>query len=289
VEAGSVSEAARRLGLPRPTLSRQLSRLEEDLGVALLLRTTRKVCTTASGQRLYDRVAPLLTELDEAEQETRSESQEVRGLVRVSALPLVAAPLSRVCIALKHAHPGLRVEVVANVHLVDLRSEGFDVALWAGDLRDPDLISRPVAVGNVGLVAAGTYLAEHGTPDSVDALAQHTLLTGHNLSGHPRTWWPRRDGTRFRIRPGFVSDHYGLLKQATIEGMGIAMLSDLNCREAIDDGRLLRVLPEIVGYAATLQVVFPRRSLMPARLRVFLDALFQHFEVSPGTESPYGS
>jgi DNA-binding transcriptional LysR family regulator len=280
VETGNVSAAAARLGQPRATVSRALSALEADLGVALVARTTRRVTPTPAGQRLYERIRPLLDAWGEVEAETRAEAWDVRGAVRVSAIPLAAAALAPVCAALQREHPHLSVELVANVHLPDLRGDTYDVAIWAGDLRDPDLVSRPLSGGWVGLVASPDYLNRAGVPASIADLEGHALLRGHSGSSRPRVWWPLRDGGRFRVDGRFVTNDHVLLYEAALAGMGIALLSDVSVREALADGRLVRVLPE-VGQHAVLRVIVAQRALRPARVRVFVDAVFQHFERHP--------
>lgn len=280
VEAGNVTLAAKRLGLPRPSVSRLLAALEAHLGVALLIRTTRKVTPTPAGQRLYERVRPLLDEWHAIESATRSEAREVRGVVRVSVIPLAAGALAPVCATLHRRHPKLSVEITANVQLVDLKSGAYDVALWAGELRDPELVSRPISAGWVGLVASPEYLRRAGTPRTVEELAQHALLRGHNASARPREWWPLRDGGRFRVDGRFVTNDHVLLHEAALAGMGIALLTDVTCAASLREGKLVRVLGE-VGQQATLRVIVARRSLMPARVRVFVDAVLEEFERRP--------
>lgn len=282
VRTGNITVAARELRVPRVTVSRSLARLEADLGVALVTRTTRRVAATPAGQRLYERVQPLLEEWRAAEQGVRDDAHEVQGTVRVSSLPILTPALGPVCRGLRAAHPRLGIEIVANVRLVDLRSEGFDVAIWAGDVRDPDLVCRRLTVGHVGLVAAPSYLRRRPAPETVDELASHELLRGHNSRNQPRTWWPLLSGGRVRVDGHFVTNDHALLRAAAIEGQGIALLSDVNCERAIADGRLVRVLEREVGNEAVVWVIVAQRSAMPTRVRVFVDATFAHFRLRPG-------
>jgi DNA-binding transcriptional LysR family regulator len=280
VETGNVSAAARVLGLPRPTVSRLLTALEAHLGVALVLRNTRRVTPTAAGQRLYQRVRPLLDEWRSVEEDVRSEAKDVRGAVRVSAIPLVCGALAPVTTRLLRRHANLSVEVVANVQLVDVRSGEYDAAIWAGELKDPELVTRTLSVGWVGLVASPEYLRRAGTPATVADLARHTLLRGHSASARPRVWWPLRSGGRFRVDGAFVTNDHALLQSAAVAGLGIALVPDFTCGDVLRDGRLVRVLPE-VGQDASLRVVVARRALLPARVRVFVDAVFEHFAHNP--------
>lgn len=282
VRSGNITLAAHELRQPRATVSRSLARLEADLAVALVTRTTRRVVPTAAGQRLYERVAPLLDEWAAMEQEAREDAHEVRGAVRVSVLPILAPALAPVCRALAIDHPGLRIEVVANVRLVDLRSEGFDVAIWAGDVRDPDLVCRRLAVGQVGLYASPAYLSRRGTPTGPEQLVEHDLLRGHNNRNQPRTWWPLRSGGRVRVDGAFVTNDHVLLRAAALQGQGIALLSQHDGHEEVVAGRLAPVLAAEVGNTAVAWVVVAQRALIPVRLRTFIDAVFAHFHWEDG-------
>lgn len=286
VRAGNITVAAHELRVPRATVSRSLARLEADLGVALVTRTTRRVAATPAGQRLYERILPLLAEWHAVEQGVRDDAHEVRGTVRVSALPILTPALGPACQGLRAAHPALGFEIVANVRLVDLRSEGFDVAIWAGDVRDPDLVCRKLTVDHVGLVAAPSYLDRRPAPERVDQLLSHELLRGHNSRNQPRTWWPLLSGGRVRVDGRFVTNDHTLLRAAAIQGQGIALMSDVNCERAIADGRLVRVLEREVGNEAVVWVIVPQRSPLPTRVRVFIDAVFEHFRPRPGVLEP---
>lgn len=282
VRTENITVAARELRVPRATVSRSLARLEADLGVSLVTRTTRRVTATPAGQRLYERVSPLLAEWLAVEQDAREDAHEVQGTVRVSALPILTPALGPVCRGLRVAHPRLSIEIVANVRLVDLRSEGFDLAIWAGDIRDPDLICRRLTVGHVGLVASPAYLRGRPAPETVDQLASHELLRGHNARSQPRTWWPLLAGGHVRVGGHFVTNDHALLRAAALEGQGIALLTELHYQQAVADGRLVRVLEREVGNDAVVWVIVAQRSLAPARVRVFIDALFAHFHLPPG-------
>lgn len=279
LRTGSITNAAAELGLPRPTVSRQLQRLETDLGLALVHRTTRRITPTSAGQRLFDRLQPLVEAWEEVETELRSEALDLVGTVRLSVLPLVAAHLAPVLVALQGAHPRLQIEVVANVRLVDLRAEGFDAAIWAGDPRDTSLVSRTLAVGGVGLFGSPAYLERAGTPQHLDELASHVLLRGHSGSGRPRVYWPLVDGGRVRVDGRFVTNDAFLLRQAAIEGLGLALLSELNTANAVASGTLVRVLGDVVGEQAQVRLLTAERNRLPLRVRTVIDALTAGFEV----------
>ncbi len=286
VRTGNITSAAHQLAVPRATVSRALARLEADLGVSLLNRTTRRVSATPAGHDLYERVAPLLDEWTAIEAGIQEASHQVRGTVRVSAIPLLMPAMAPVCSAVRAAHPHLHLELVANVRLVDLRSEGFDLAIWAGDVRDPDLVARRLVVGHVGLVASPAYLERRGTPRTVGELASHELIRGHNARNQPRQWWPLVDGGRVRVDGHLVSNDHALIRAAALAGEGIALMTDVNVERSLAEGRLVRVLPADIGTDADVWVITAQRALLPARVRVFIDALLACFELPPGVLEP---
>ncbi len=250
--------------------------------MSLVTRTTRRVAATPAGQRLYERVQPLLDEWTAVELGVREEAHAIKGTVRMSALPILTPALGPMCASLRSAHPQLTLEIVANVRLVDLTTEGFDLALWAGDVRNPDLICRRLTVGHVGLVASPAYLRRRPAPRSADQLASHELLRGHNGSSQPRNWWPLLSGGRVRVDGHFVTNDHALLRAAALQGQGIALLSDVNCERALAEGRLERVLEHEVGHEAVVWVITAQRSPSSLRVRAVMDALFAHFHLKPG-------
>lgn len=286
VRSGNITVAARQLGVPRATVSRALAQLEADLGVSLVNRTTRRVTATPGGHDLFERVVPLLDEWAALEAGVQEASHRVRGTVRISAIPLLMPALAPVCAAVRAAHPELSMELVANVRLVDLRSEGFDLAIWAGDVRDPDLVARRLTVGHVGLVASPAYLARRGTPRTVEELAAHELIRGHNSRNQPRQWWPLVGGGRVRVDGHLVSNDHALIRAAALAGEGIALMTDVNVERSLADGRLVRVLEREVGTDADVWVLTAQRAMLPARVRVFVDALLARFELPPGALEP---
>lgn len=277
VETQSISASARALGLARPTLSRRLQRLEADLGVPLLTRTTRRVLPTRTGERLYQRIRPLLQSLHSVEQDLLDEASEPRGTLRVSVPPLIAASMAPICAQLHQRFPKLSVELVATLRFVDLSAEGFDVALRAGLPRDADLISRPLFPSRIGAVAAPDYLATTTPLHTLADLTNQPLLLGHTQTGQPRTWWPTLDGGRIRVNGRFVTDDRQLLKEMALAGQGIALLSEHNCGQAIANGRLQWVLPDLIGATMSLHVVYPQRHTLPPRVRAFVHAVVTYF------------
>ena len=272
VEQGSVSAAARVLGVPRPTVSRRLARLEERLGERLIRRGARQVTVTRAGRQLYQKVRGPLDRLAAAAREILDQPDAPRGLLRVAIPPLLAEPLAPLLLDFQGRYSGVALEVLTETRFVELTAEGFDVALRAGVLRNPALVQRKLLTMHAGAYAAPSYLAARGTPRNVAELAPHSLLRGYGARNDPRRWWPLADGGRLPVGGTFLSNDRSLLRAACVAGHGIALLADVPRL----DPSLVPVLPE-VGARMALHVVYPERELLPPRSRVFIDAVVEFF------------
>ncbi|MGE0786182.1 MAG: LysR family transcriptional regulator [Sandaracinaceae bacterium] len=281
VAHGNITAAAAELGVSRPTLSRQLAALEAELGLALLHRTTRSVKPTALGRRIYEQARPHLDGLARLEVSARDEREGVLGTLRVSVPPVIADEIARVLVALRREHPRLTVELLADIRWADLRSDGVEVALRAGRVRDPELVRRKLGARDVYAVASPRYLEKHGALRVAEDLASHDVLLGISPEGEPQRTWPLRDGGRVTVSGGFVSDdQVGLMAAAEADG-GIALVSEVSAARAIAAGRLVQVLPDLVGARLVLYAVHAQRRRQPARVRAFIDALVKHFAKGP--------
>ena len=275
VDRGTITDAASALGISRPTLSRQLARLEESLGLALLHRTTRQVRVTPQGRQLYEQLRPVFDDVDRIEARLQQERTEAVGWVRISVPPVIAVDLYPTLHGLRERHPKLGVEVIADVRHLDLRSDEIDVAVRAGRIRDPELVQRRLGKREVYAVASPAYLERRGRPASVADLREHDLLRGHDAEGRPQSWWPSRTGDQITVDGAFVSNDQRVLLEAALAGAGIALVSDVSAGRPIADGTLERVLPDALGTVLVLHAVFARRTLQPASVRVCVDALVE--------------
>ncbi len=273
VEHGTITDAAARMHVSRPTLSRQLAALEERLGLALLHRTTRRVRPTPRGRRLYEELRPLVDDLDTIEAQLHEARREPVGWLRVSVPPLIASDVFPALDGLRLAHPKLSVELIADQRWADLHSDRIDVALRAGKVGDPSLVQRRLGVRDVYAVASPAYVQAHGLPESVEELREHAVLRGQDPRGDAKTSWPSWDGPRIPVDGRFVSNDQRVLLEAALRGSGIALISDVSAGHHVAEGRLQRVLPEVIGTALVLHAVFARRTLQPASVRVCIDAL----------------
>lgn len=279
VEAGSISAAAREARMPRETLSRQLARLEERLGARLLHRGARGLTLTPPGELLYTRARPLVIAAREAAAAVQTLDETPSGVLRVSAPPGAAAVFFGPLISsFIEKYPAVSLEVFSTSRYVDLVSEGVDVALRAGIIEDSGLIGRTLWNGDICAVAAPRYLAARGTPQAPEALAGHDCLLGMTGAMLPHKHWPLRDGGQVAVAGRLVSNNLSLLHIVAEAGLGIALLPRAFVARALQDGRLVPVLPEQVGAQTVMRLVFLERRLMPAKVRAFIDHIVEGVE-----------
>ncbi len=274
VEAGSVSAASRAMGVPRETVSRQLSRLEERLGLRLLHRSTRRLVPTPAGDTLYARARPLIAAARDAAEEVRQLDDVPRGLVRISVPPGGgAARMGEVISGFLLRWPEVQVELVASARHVDLAAEGYDLALRAGTIRDPSLVARKLWRSETLALASPGYLRARGTPQAVEDLAAHSCVLGMAGGTQPARRWPLRAGGEIPVQGRFVSDDLSAQLAACRAGIGIALLPQMPMVQAeLEAGGLVEVLPGVLGTETSISLVMVERVLLPARVR----ALFDH-------------
>lgn len=272
VEGGTFSAAARVLGLPVSTVSRQVSRLEARLGVRLLNRSTRRVTPTAPGQRYFERCRRIVAESREAEEEVRQMHGAPRGLLRISAPPtgLRATLVEDLIAAFMARYPDIEVELMAESRYVDLVAEGYDLALRGGILRDSALTVRRLIRMRTGLVASPDYLARRGRPRRVADLARHDLLVQRAPGRQPR--WPLSPRGSIPVRGRLVTNDMAVSRAAAIAGLGISYIPLVLVDHELERGLLEHVLPNAVGRDTDgLHLVYPQGRLLAARVRAFVD------------------
>jgi DNA-binding transcriptional LysR family regulator len=272
VEGGTFSAASRTLGLPVSTISRQVSRLEERLGVRLLNRTTRHVTPTGPGQSYYERARRIVAENIEAEEEVRQLHGQPRGLLRISAPPsgLRATLVEDLVAAFLQRYPEIDVELAAESRYVDLVAEGYDLALRGGILRDSSLTARRLLRMRTGLVAAPAYLERRGRPRRVADLARHDLVVQRTPGRQPR--WPLAPRGSLPVRGRLTTNDLALSRTAAVAGIGIAYMPLMLVDQELAAGLLESVLPQAVGRDTDgLHLVYPQGRLLAAKVRAFID------------------
>lgn len=281
VEARSISRAARELGVPRPTVSRRLARLEEKLGVRLLRRTTRSMTLTDAGEALYARARGVLAAVRDAEASVRQSDNAVRGALRVSAPPLNSAEFGAMIAGFVGRYPDVRLELDLTTRHVEFAAGAYDVAIRAGERLPPGLIARNLARTRLVLVGAPAYLGRRGTPRRVAELAKHACLVGFALGEHPATHWPLARGGRVRVEAVMATNDLAVLRASALAGNGLALLPLPFVYDDLVGGALVAVLPERVGTESHIAVVYPEREFVPPAVRAFVDAVVAWAKQAP--------
>lgn len=275
---GSFSAAGREMNIPQPTVSRIISQLEKNVGAALLIRTTRAVGLTEAGSDFIARLEPILTALDEAEQAARG-SDELRGVLRVglSSTFAIRALVPRLPKFLDR-HPQLRVELLMDDLRQDLVSEGVDVALRFGALQDSSAMAKRIGSTPRIIAAAPGYLKRAGTPQVPADLANHSVIVGPSIAGH--VWSFRHEGTAFSVRvDGRLSVSVNEVSTvAAVAEMGIISMSLAGCAKEIEDGTLVRLLPEWDMGTFDVNAVFAAGRAAKPSARAFADFLIDELD-----------
>lgn len=274
---GGFAIAARELGVAPSTLAKAVGRLERTLGVRLFHRTTRQVRLTADGSRLFERCQRVLAELGEMQAEASGARATVSGELRLSAPVCYGKRFVLPRLAwLREQHPQLRFDVRLSDSFVDLLQQGIDLAVRIGTLQDSALVARRIDSQQLLLVASPAYLARRGEPRRIDDLARHDAIVFRMPStGRDRPWQFRQRGETLELRPEralLVSETEGLADAARL-GAGICQLPDNVVDRALHAGELVELLPASRPAPMPIHLVHASARLVPARLRVALDAL----------------
>ena len=271
----SFRRAAAELGVTPSAISQAVRVLEERIGAALFIRTTRSVGLTEAGQQFLSRAKPAFEELVAASDAARDLGQRPRGLLRLSVpravVPLLLDPL----IASFHeAYPEVEVEIAASNQLIDLASEGFDAGIRLGQFVEADMVALPLT-SPLRLVVVGSpaYFRGRSRPERTDDLRQHACLRWRKSSGALAPWSFNNDGNAVEIAVSgpFIAHDFPTMLGAAMEGIGLAQLPEPMVAEGLQSGKLIEVLKPLAPVIPGVFLYYPsRRQLMP-KLRAFID------------------
>jgi DNA-binding transcriptional LysR family regulator len=281
VAHGGFAPAGRALRQPKSKLSRRVAQLEERLGVRLIERSTRRFRITEVGQQFYDRCRNVMSEVDQAEAVVAEAQGEPHGTVRFSCpIPLIE-PLSRVLPDFMARHPKVKLHALVNNRPVDLIEERIDVAIRVRTVIDTDasLTMRMLAKSRRVLVASPALAERVGPLSAPEQLADLPTLSNMDLAGEDIWELIGPDDTPHLVRhePRLSCGHFMALREAAEAGLGIALLPEHACRNALQGGRLVRLLPEFHAPEGTIFLVFTTRRGLPPAVRAFIDFLAEQF------------
>lgn len=284
-DEGSFSAAARRLGLTPAAVSKSVARLESQLGVRLFQRSTRSLALTTDGERLYGQVRLPWSEIGDALTDLRQGAGKPAGTLKVSMAHTVGRDyLVPLLDGFIEQYPDVMLDLHFDNRQVDLVAEGYDVCIGGGIELTEGLVARELAQVRVVLVAAPAYLRRYPAPAVPGELARHRGVLRRSLgSGRLLAWTLKhRSGQELvaSIRPVAVFNDPEAIARAAACGMGIAMLPLPHVLPLLENGELVRVLPDWHANALPLSIYYSSRKLVPAKVRVFVDYMIEHFRAS---------
>lgn len=275
-EGSSLAKAARTLRIAPMSASRQLSALERDLGVRLVHRNTRSLALTAEGQAFLRHARALLEERTAAYASVRPATEGASGLLRLTTSAAFGRKIVAPMIAdFMRTNPAVKVDLLMTDSLVDIVSEGLDLAIRIANLADSSLVARSLGDNPRVLVASPDYLERNGAPASSKDLAEHECLA---ISG-TRHWSFQAPGRSFqaKIDGRFSANSIEGLLQGCIGGLGIANLSVWFVRDELNKGTVRRVeLEDSIPAPLNVWAVYPTSRMVPTKVRLFVDALDRH-------------
>ncbi len=279
VELGTFAGVAREMGLSAMMISKYITQLEKSLGVSLLSRTTRSLSLTEAGECYYNRSKQLLDDLAALDESVVQLGQSVKGLLKVSA-PIDFGGLYMIPVIEQYQQQFSEVKVSMNLNnkFVNLRDGRFDLSIVVTDCLDQGIVARKIATTSLSTYASPTYLAEKGSPKTLDELSQHRCL--HYMdTPHGEHWMFNVAGELKKVKTDwvFASNNGRALCQAAALGMGIVQVPRLSARSYLDRGELVEILhdyqmPNLPIYATYLQ-----RRFYPAKLTTFVDFVLSYF------------
>lgn len=273
-ERGGFTAAAERLGTAKAKVSLHVARLEKQLRLDLFTRTTRRVALTEAGRTLYAEAVPLLRKVEGIAEQLREDQQVLTGALRITAtMDLATQSLARAVAQFSVTHPELKIELSTSDRVVDLVEEGVDLAIRLGWLRDSSL--RALKLGEFGqyVVASPEYLARVGRPARPEHLQDHPWIALSRLRS-PLTWkftGPGREHRTVRVNAKLRVDTGATLRVLLESGAGISALDSLSCKEAIERGRLERVLTRWSLPSGGIYAVYPPGRHIGPAARAFVE------------------
>lgn len=288
-EAGSFTDVARELNLTQPTVSKQISALEERLGTRLVNRTTRSLTLTDDGRQFYEHSRQILEALGEAEAAIGKGRSAPSGMIRLGC----PVAFGRLHIAPRMArlldrHSELRVELLMNDGFVDLVEQGIDLAVRVGELADQSLIARRIGTTARVTVASPDYFARRSEPQTPEDLRSHNCIVYTHLSTVNEWHFEGSAGPiRVRVQGNFRANNSEAVREAVLSGIGVAVTPTWLFRDEITKGLVKIVLRQFEPTRLPIHAVYPSRRLLSARVRAVIDFLSHEFQIDPALSS-YG-
>lgn len=273
-EQQGFSTAARKLGCSTSHVSRQVNRLENRLGVALVARTTRSISLTTAGEQYFQKCRDLVYGLQEADEQVGSEQFQLSGTLRVSSAGIFAEKyVAPALIEFAKQHPDLNVEINFDSRLINFVEEGFDFAIRIGKLKDSGLIARKLVNRSLMAAASPEYIKRRGQPNTPEQLKLHDCLINNDI------WNFQQNGElkSQRVNGRFQSNNANILVDACLRGLGIAYLPKSNFLPHLNSGELIPLLEPFWYQGISSWIVYQNRQFLPIRAKSAINYLLDYF------------
>lgn len=273
---GSFTQAANHLGVTPPAVSQNIQALETRLGVRLFNRTSRSVRLSDEGRLFYQRVAPAMGQIDVAADDVRSLHGRPSGLLRITLPQLAASLLVMPYLAeFLTRYPEVQLELFTDDHFSDLVLDNFDAGIRMRAMVQKDMVAVPIDNNQRRvIIATPGYLAQHGTPQTPQALSEHNCLRYRFPgSGKFEPWYFRQDGGQLTLEASgsLIFNEDRLIKDAVLAGLGITQRFASTVQHELNHGQLVEILADYSSDFPGFFIYFPANRHMPLKLRVFID------------------
>ena len=284
VAAGSLSETARRLNSSLPAMSRRLASMESRLGVRLIERSTRRFTLTEEGALLHERSVGILDEIDQVEVEVSTRARSPRGRLRVGApLEIGRRRIAPLVGAFCRQYPDVTVELVLDDAPADVIANDLDLALHANQPSDGDVVTRLLLVSRRVVCASPAYLEKHRRPERPADLAEHDcicLVRRHQIYDR-WSFVENGDPIEVRVRGPLSSSSAEVIHDWTLAGLGVGLKALWDIEQDLADGRLIELLAPFASNPVNLYLMYPTRSHVPRRVRIFIDFIVDALKGRP--------
>lgn len=281
VEAQSFSKAAVVADMSTPALSKRITKLETDLGVQLLYRTTRRLSLTEAGQSLYLRAKDITKQVNEAVGEVSGYSNKLSGHIRITVPTIsgelfLAENIADFC----QRHPDISVDVRLENEFVDLVKEGVDLAIRTGVLDDSSLIAKSLITSYWVVCCAPKYIEQYGEPTKVEQLSQHNCLayTYQRQGGYEWRFSQEEQQYNVKISGSFATNNAQALRKAALGGYGIVYVPRCSVYEDIQKGDLIVLLPDYQPRSLGVYAVYPYTRHLPNKIKLLIEHIKQGYK-----------
>jgi DNA-binding transcriptional LysR family regulator len=273
IDSGSFTIAADRLNIPKANLSRKISRLEQQLGVTLLERTTRSQRITEAGSHYLVHCRRISQEIELADASISELLKEVKGKLRIGVSVGIGHEIIKPVLGqFMRQYPAINLQLNLLNSRVDLIEEGYDLVIRIGELVDSRLIAKRLGTVCRKVYASPAYIESHGEINSIEQLSQMNFLMMSRIQNNERLLLTSKEKQyEFRVMPRMLVDDFLILKQMIIEDLGVAVIPDYMCEQELESGKLIQVLPNWGMPDVDVYALYPKHRLNVPKVKAFFD------------------